>query len=83
MADTTFAWADARAVRFARPSDGALELTGRSSAIARVQELVRRAASLDGSVLITAEAGAAVDTVVRELHMRSRHAAGPVRRGGM
>lgn len=76
MADTTFAWADARAARLARQNDGALELVGRSPAIARAQELVRRAAALDGSVLMTAEAGVAVESVAREVHARSRHAAG-------
>ncbi|MGB7219167.1 MAG: sigma 54-interacting transcriptional regulator [Vicinamibacterales bacterium] len=76
MADTTFAWADARAARLARQNDGALELIGRSPAITRAQELVRRAAALDGSVLMTAEAGVSVESVAREVHARSRHAAG-------
>ena len=76
MADTTLALADARAARFARQSDGAVELIGRSPAITRAQELVRRAAAVDGSVLITAEAGVALDGVARELHARSRHATG-------
>ena len=62
--------ADARAARFVRPGDGAVELTGRSAAIARVQELVRRGALLEGGVLITAEPGAAVESVARELHLR-------------
>ncbi|HWW87126.1 MAG TPA: sigma 54-interacting transcriptional regulator [Vicinamibacterales bacterium] len=62
--------------RFGRTST-ALELVGRSPAIKRVQEFVRRAATLDGGVLITAEAGAAVESVVRELHTRGRRASGP------
>jgi two-component system nitrogen regulation response regulator NtrX len=41
-----------------------------------VQEFVRRAATLDGGVLITAEPGANVESVVREIHGRSRHSTG-------
>ena len=63
--------------RFVRPGDGAVELIGRSAAITRVQELIRRAASLDGGALITAEAGAGVEAVARELHQRGRSAAAP------
>jgi DNA-binding NtrC family response regulator len=73
-----FVLADAR-VRFARASAprGAIELVGDSPAVTRVQELVRRAAALDGGVLITAEAGIAVDSIAYELHARSRRANGP------
>jgi len=74
MPDPVFADA---ATRFIRRSDVPVELTGRSPAITRVQELVRRGARLDGGVLITAEAGAALDDIARELHLRSRAAAGP------
>jgi DNA-binding NtrC family response regulator len=69
--------ADARATRFVRPGDGAVELIGRSPAIARVQELIRRGASLDGGALITAEAGAGVEAVARELHLRGRPSTAP------
>jgi DNA-binding NtrC family response regulator len=55
----------------------AVELVGHSPAITRVQELVRRAAALDGGVLLTAEPGAAVESVAHELHVRSRRSAGP------
>ena len=65
------------AARFVRRSEVPVELTGRSPAITRVQELVRRGARLDGGVLITAEPGAALDDIARELHLRSRAAAGP------
>jgi DNA-binding NtrC family response regulator len=58
-------------------SSEALELTGRSPVIARVQEFIRRAAAVEGAVLITAERGCAVDSLARELHARSRHAGGP------
>jgi two-component system, NtrC family, nitrogen regulation response regulator NtrX len=56
---------------------GAIELIGRSRAIARVQEFVRRAAAGDGGVLMTAEHGSAVEPIVRELHAASRRAAAP------
>ena len=55
----------------------AIELLGQSPAITRVRELVRRAAALDSGVLVTAEAGCAVESVARELHARGRLAAGP------
>jgi DNA-binding NtrC family response regulator len=69
--------ADVRHARFAPPGDGAVELTGRSPAIARVQELIRRGAALDGAALITAEAGAGVEEVARELHQRGRASNAP------
>jgi two-component system response regulator GlrR len=55
----------------------AIELTGRSAAIGRVQEFVRRAAAAEGGVLITAERGCGVESLARELHARSAHAGGP------
>jgi len=55
------------------PADaGAVELIGRSNAITRVQELLRRAAGSDVCTLITGEPGSAVELVARELHVRSR-----------
>src|SRR5262249_57002910 len=67
--------ADAAALFIRRP-DLPVELTGRSPAITRVQELVRRAARLDGGALITAEPGAAVDDVARDRHLRIGAASG-------
>jgi DNA-binding NtrC family response regulator len=69
--------ADARPTRFVRPGDSATELIGRSPVILRVQELIKRAASLEGSALITAEAGADVEGVARELHHRRRPSGAP------
>jgi DNA-binding NtrC family response regulator len=66
-----------RPPRFARPDGIAVELIGRSPAIVRVQELIRRGAPLDGGVLITAETGAGVEPVARELHQRGRAASAP------
>jgi len=68
---------DPSAARFLRKGDLPAELMGRSVAIARVQELVRRAARIDGGALITAEAGAEVESVAHELHVRGRSATAP------
>jgi DNA-binding NtrC family response regulator len=55
----------------------AIELVGHSAVIARVQELVRRAALLGTGVLIVAERGADAESVARELHARGRSAGSP------
>lgn len=55
---------------------GAVELVGVSAAVNRVRELVRRAASTEGGVLIVGEAGVAVESIAANLHARSRMAAG-------
>jgi DNA-binding NtrC family response regulator len=60
-----------------RASDGPVELVGRSPAITRVQELIRRGAPLEGGALITAEAGADVEAVAHELHLRGRPSSSP------
>src|SRR3954471_11390352 len=67
--------ADARTARLVKSSTLALELVGRSVAIVRVQELIRRAAHVDGGVLLVAERGADVESVARELHDRARRPA--------
>ncbi len=54
-----------------RPSRPARELVGRSTAVARAQELVRRAALSEGGVLLLAHRGADVESVARDLHERS------------
>ena len=72
MADTIML-AEARSARLVRSGTGALELVGQSPAIARAQELVRRAAAMNDSVLIIAEPGSAVEPVAHELHARSPH----------
>jgi DNA-binding NtrC family response regulator len=67
--------ADARA-RAPRPG-GAVELVGRSAAITRIQELIRRGAPLEGGALITAEPGAGIEAVAREMHLRGRPTSAP------
>jgi DNA-binding NtrC family response regulator len=67
---------EARA-RLVKTSPTPLELVGRSTAIARVHELVRRAALTDGGVLLVADRGADVTSVAEELHARTRRAAAP------
>jgi len=59
------------------PASGALELIGRSAAVGRIVELVRRVAALDGGVLLVAEPGADAESVARDLHARSPSAAAP------
>jgi DNA-binding NtrC family response regulator len=69
--------ADAPQTWLVESSESAVELVGRSPAIMRVQELIKRAASLEGGILITAEAGADVESVAREVHQRARPAGAP------
>jgi len=67
MADTLML-ANSRPVRFVPAAGGAIELVGRSAAVSRVQELIRRSATLDTGVLIVGEGGADAPSVARELH---------------
>jgi|SRR5438552_4766290 len=67
--------ADARTARLVKSATSALELVGRSVAIVRTQELIRRAAQVDGGVLLVADRGADVESVARELHDRTRRPA--------
>ena len=60
-----------------RSTAKAVELVGVSAAISRVDELVRRVAALDGSVLLTARRGADVESVARDIHLRSARSAQP------
>jgi two-component system nitrogen regulation response regulator NtrX len=71
MADTMML-ADARTARLVKSSNVALELVGRSVAIVRTQELIRRAAQVDGGLLLVAERGADVESVARDVHDRAR-----------
>ena len=74
MPDTVLL-AGVRPTRFLAAGAGSVELLGRSPAITRVQELIRRAATTTAGTLFTAEPGSAVESVARELHARSRHSA--------
>jgi DNA-binding NtrC family response regulator len=67
--------ANSRPPRLVPASSAALELVGRSPVIGRVQEIVRRSASLESGVLIVGERGADAESVARDLHARSRPAA--------
>jgi len=66
-----------RPPRLVPVAQGAIELVGRSPAVSRVQELVRRLAPLEGGVLLTCEPGADAESVARELHGRGRPASAP------
>jgi DNA-binding NtrC family response regulator len=68
---------DSRPARLVKTSTLARELVGRSVAVARVQELVRRAALVSGGVLLVADPGADVESVAHELHERTKRPAGP------
>ena len=74
MADP-MALADARTARLVKSSTIALELAGRSVAIVRTQELIRRAAQVDGGVLLVSERGVDVESIAREIHDRARRPA--------
>jgi two-component system, NtrC family, nitrogen regulation response regulator NtrX len=67
--------ADARTARLVKSSTIALELVGRSLAIVRTQELIRRAAQVDGGVLLVSERGVDVESIAREIHERARRPA--------
>ena len=71
---------DSRPARLVKTSTVARELVGRSAAVARVQELVRRAALAAGGVLLVADRGADVESVAHELHDRTKRPAGPFER---
>jgi DNA-binding NtrC family response regulator len=73
----TLTLADARPARFGRPNAAAVEFAGRSAAISRVQELVRRVAIREGGVLLVARRGTDVESVAREIHGRGSHANAP------
>jgi DNA-binding NtrC family response regulator len=53
------------------------ELSGRSAAICRVRELVRRAAPTPGGAIIVGEPGTDMEAVAREIHDSSPQASGP------
>jgi DNA-binding NtrC family response regulator len=57
---------------------GAIELAGRSAAVGRMQGLLQRAAVLDTGVLIVAERGVEVESVVREMHSMGRNPTAPL-----
>jgi DNA-binding NtrC family response regulator len=75
MADPMMTLADARTTRLVKTTSPALELVGRSVAIVRIQELIRRASQVDGGLLLVAARGADVGSVAREVHDRSRRPA--------
>jgi len=54
-----------------------VEMMGKSSAIGRVRDLVRRAQTTEGAVLLTAEPGIDLESIAAHLHRRSRCAQGP------
>jgi DNA-binding NtrC family response regulator len=59
------------------PSPRAIELVGSSPAVDRVDDLIRRVAALDASVLITSGRGADVESIARDIHERGPRSARP------
>jgi two-component system nitrogen regulation response regulator NtrX len=70
--------ANSRPTRLVPAPAGSIELLGRSQAAARLQELVRRAATLSTGVLIVAERGVDAESIARAVHARSRQAGTPL-----
>jgi DNA-binding NtrC family response regulator len=56
----------------------ATEVIGRSDAMARVFEVIRRAAPTDANILLLGESGTGKEVMAREIHRLSRRAAGPL-----
>jgi two-component system, NtrC family, nitrogen regulation response regulator NtrX len=56
---------------------GQYEMVGKSAAIERVYELIRRTAPSEGRVLITGENGSGKELIARAIHQNSRRASGP------
>ena len=73
----TLLLAKSRSPRAEPGSSAPTELIGGSAAIGRVQELMRRTASLDSGVLLVGERGADAPAIAHELHARSRPAGAP------
>jgi DNA-binding NtrC family response regulator len=72
----TITLADPQNARLVKTSTRALELEGCSIAVARVQELVRRAALAQGGVLLVGEVGADVASVARDVYEHARRSRG-------
>jgi DNA-binding NtrC family response regulator len=60
-----------------RAQAGPSEMLGKSPAMQRLQDLIRRAAPTEGRVLITGENGTGKELVARALHQLSRRRSGP------
>jgi two-component system nitrogen regulation response regulator NtrX len=56
---------------------GQFEMVGRSQAMERIYELIRRIAPTEGRVLITGENGSGKELVARAIHQHSRRKEGP------
>ncbi|MFL5320999.1 MAG: sigma-54-dependent transcriptional regulator [Myxococcaceae bacterium] len=60
-----------------RAEAGRFEMVGRSGAMERIYELIRRTAPSEGRVLITGENGTGKELVARAIHVNSRRKTGP------
>jgi len=64
--------------RIAENQNPEAQLLGESAAVGAVRELIRRIAPAEGNVLILGENGTGKELAARNLHLRSKRAAGPV-----
>ncbi len=60
-----------------KAESGQFEMVGRSMAMERIYELIRRIAPTEGRVLITGENGTGKELIARAVHAHSRRKAGP------
>src|SRR5262252_148142 len=60
-----------------RAEAGEFEMVGKSAAMQKLYELIRRAAPSEGRVLITGENGTGKELVAKAIHFNSRRRAGP------
>jgi DNA-binding NtrC family response regulator len=67
-----------RAPRLVTPVARSIELVGRSTAVRRVQELLRRIAVSSGGVLLVGERGIDVESIAKDVHLLGRDAAAPL-----
>jgi DNA-binding NtrC family response regulator len=68
---------EVEAIRAELDSHGT-SMIGRSPAIRRIQDLIRRVARTDSTVLISGETGTGKEVVARAIHYRSPRAGGPL-----
>ena len=64
--------------RRVRQAEGSMQLVGTAPALERMQDLVRRVAASDATVLVRGETGTGKELVARSIHEQSPRAAGPL-----
>ena len=64
--------------RRVRQAEGSMQLVGTAPALERMQDLVRRVAASDATVLVRGETGTGKELVARSIHEQSPRATGPL-----